>query len=162
MFGWTARSGVSTMPATFAYRSASEEYSLRKQSIFCPLLTFALPVTKERFFSTRFRANPDIAGHKPSVLGRNPRVDELPVTQHLRWLKTSTTRPLLFSVQSTAATVGTLRLMNSQAPEAKTILGKYPMFRDTQNSGCLAKPPHTFDQQERPWMFTVLTGQRDS
>ena len=27
-FGWTARSGVSTMPATFAYRSACEEYSL--------------------------------------------------------------------------------------------------------------------------------------
>ena len=34
IFGWTARSGVSTMPATFAYRSASEEYSPRQQSIF--------------------------------------------------------------------------------------------------------------------------------
>ena len=70
-FGWTARSGVSTMPATFAYRSACEEYSPRQPSIFCLLLTSALPVTKERFFSSRFRANPHIAGHLPSVLGRN-------------------------------------------------------------------------------------------
>ena len=45
-----------------------------------------------------------------------------------------------FTVQSTAATVGTLRLMNSQAPEAKTSLGKYPVFRTTIHSGYLAKP----------------------
>ena len=72
------------------------------------------------------------------------------------WLTTSNTRhtatgtpqaPLPFSVQSTAATVGTLRLMNSQAPEAKTILGKYPVSRSTskRDPGCLL------------W----LTGQRD-
>ena len=30
--------------------------------------------------------------------------------------------------------------MNSQAPEAKTIPGKYPVSRDTIHSGCLAKP----------------------
>ena len=54
IFGWTARSGVSTMPATFAYRSTCEEYSPRQQSIFCPLLTSALPVTKERFFQASF------------------------------------------------------------------------------------------------------------
>ena len=91
IFGWTARSGVSTMPATFAYRSACEEYSPRQESIFCPLFTSALPVTKERFFSSRLRANPHIAGHKASVLGRNPgdlEVDELPVTHCLRrWTK---------------------------------------------------------------------------
>ena len=152
IFGWTARSGVSTMPATLAYRSACDEYSPRQQSIFYPLLTSALPVTKERFFSSKLRANPHIAGHKPSVLGRNPgdlEVDELPVTHCLwrwtkhsegnSWLKTSTTRPLPFSAQSTAATVCALRLMNSQAPEAKTISGKYPMSRDTIHSDCLAK-----------------------
>ena len=91
IFGWTARSGVSTMPATFAYCSACEEYSLRQQSIFCPLLTSALPVAKERSFSSRLRANSHIAGHKPSVLGGNPgdlEVDELPVTHCLwRWTK---------------------------------------------------------------------------
>ena len=86
IFGWTARSGVSTMPATFAYRSACEEYSPRQQSIFCPLITSALSVTKERFFSSRLRANRHIARHKPSVLGRNLgdlEVDELPVLEGL-------------------------------------------------------------------------------
>ena len=82
---------MSTMPATFAYRSACEEYSPRQQSIFCPLITSALSVTKERFFSSRLRANRHIAGHKPSVLGRNLGdldVDELPVTHCLwRWTK---------------------------------------------------------------------------
>ena len=32
-FGWTARSGVSTTPATYAYCSACEEYSPHQQSI---------------------------------------------------------------------------------------------------------------------------------
>ena len=45
-----------------------------------------------------------------------------------------------FVITVPSATIGTLRLMNSQAPEAKTILGKYPVSRDTVHSGCQAKP----------------------
>ena len=39
--------------------------------------------------------------------------------------------------------------MNSQAPEAKTISGKYPVSRDTIHTGCLTKPQtHSFSKRD--------------
>ena len=79
--------------------------------------------------SSRLPAKPHIAGHKTSVMGRNPgdlKIDELPVTYCLwRWTKHLRRKLTIedvkheataFLVQSTAATVGWLKLMNSQAP----------------------------------------------
>merc|ERR1719284_431165 len=114
-----------------------------------------------------------INAHAPRRFGsRRAAGDSLPVAMDKAppWLKTPNTRhtatgtpqaPLPFSVQSTTATVGTLRLMNSQAPEAKTTFGQVSSVPGHNTYWLSTQTPNTFDLQERPWMFAVLTGHRD-
>ena len=151
IFGWTARSGVSTMPATFAYRSACEEYSHANNRFLsvahlrstCHERTLLFKQTSAQ--STHCWTSTECTGTQSWRL----EVDELPVTHCLwRWTKHLRKKLMVEDVKHEATAVlgpvhsshsWYVRLMNFQAPEAKTFSVKYPVSWDTIHSGCLAK-----------------------
>ena len=73
------------------------------------------------------------------------------------WLKAPNTKhtaislaTLLISIHSATATIGTLTLVNSQAPWAKhALFGQHPFSRDTKHIGCPAQPQTRLTRKAR-------------